>query len=267
MKLTPRHGARAAPYAIALSLAATALSLASWGCASAPPPESVSWKRLERSGESVTLSLARDTKITFTGTADEPTADGETVMRVEDIYWFDNWHDGWTEATVACTGKISATRDGNSWRVRVIEPVVFARVTEAGIRYRDALVLDSEARSLLERRLLRIRSACDFLRTALGAKEFALYDSGEKEHRALTFRHAAGTLLFPEVYGYAPGLETAGSRYVSGEGLRWDATYSERSLPAELREVRDTGTLWRDWEETGRMFYYIYMMESVTNGK
>ncbi len=263
---------RAVP-AVILALAATALSLAASGCASPPPPDAVSWQSLKRSGDSVTLALDAGSKIAFTGVAERGETDGETVILVEDLAWFDNWHDGWTEAVIPCEGRIVAKKEGAGWSVRVTEPVLLARASKATIRYRDALLRGNDARDLLDRRVLRIRSACDFLRTRLEGREFALYDTEERDHRHASFRHAAGMVLFPEVYGYAEGAKPAdgetegGSRYRKGEGLRWDTLYSERELPAELREVRDSGTLWRDWEETGRMFYYIYMMERKQNGK
>ncbi len=215
----------------------------------------------------MTLALDADSKISFTGVAEETETEGEAIMLVEDILWFDNWHDGWTEAEIACTGKIAAKRDGANWSIRTTEPVILAHTTKATIRYRDALLRGDDARDLLDRRLLRIRSACEYVREKLESREFALYDSEESGHRNATFRYVAGKLLFPEVYGYADGATAAKgakgdpARYRKGEGFRWDTLYSQQAIPEEIREVRDTGTLWRDWEEMGRMFYYIYMME------
>lgn len=249
------------------SLATLALSLAVTGCASAPPPESVTWQSLRRSGDSVTIALDADSKIAFTGVVKAEGTDGETTIAVEDLKWFDNWHDGWTEAVISCEGLIAAKKEGAGWTVRATEPVTPVRATTATIRYRDALLRGTEARNLLDRRLLRIRSTCDFLRSRLEGREFPIFDTDEEEYERSSFRRAAGMVLFPEVYGYAKDAEPESGetrdrdRYRKGEGLRWDTLYSERELPPEIREVRDTGTLWRDWEETGRLFYYIYMME------
>ncbi len=260
--------------AIALVFAAATAPIAAAGCASAPPPETIIWQSLRRSGDSVTLALDADSKVSFTGIVDRESADGadrsggtdgETSILVEDLKWFDNWHDGWTEAEISCEGRLVAERKGDGWSVRVTEPVIPARATKATVRYRDALLRGNDALNLLDRRLLRIRSACGFLRTRLDGREFPLYDTEDEEYRKASFRHAAGTLLFPEMYGYAEGAEPAdgesngAKRFIKGEGLRWDTLYSERELPAELRDVRDTGTLWRDWEEMGRMFYYLYL--------
>lgn len=249
-------------------LCAALFGIAAVGCASAPVvPEKIVWESIEKdeSGR-LTMKLSKDSKIALTG---EVLPDAATnQVQATELSWFTNWNEGWTEAKLACVGRLEIVRDGEAWNVNVIEPVMISSAESAKLRYKDAYYKGEEARNLLDRRISRIRSACAFLNQKFESKVFTIFESEEKELNKGSFVTEAGKALFPEVYGYPEGTEPegkvasdGGKRFVKGEGLSWDRIYSENVLPEELREVRDSGTLYRDWEETRYLFYYIYTLE------
>ena len=45
-------------------------------------------------------------------------------------------------------------------------------------------------------------------------------------------------------------------KFKTAESIRWNTGYTERKFPEELRPIRNSGTLLRDWEES---LYWIYM--------
>ena len=53
-----------------------------------------------------------------------------------------------------------------------------------------------------------------------------------------------------------------GDKFNKAEDINWNTGYSERVFPEELRPVRNTGTLLRDWEEAFEWIYFQYEWEA-----
>ncbi|GHT77678.1 hypothetical protein FACS1894130_02820 [Spirochaetia bacterium] len=57
--------------------------------------------------------------------------------------------------------------------------------------------------------------------------------------------------------------------WTRGEDISWSKTYTAALFPEEIRPIRDSGTLLRDWEEASAWIYYQfawdYIMESLTS--
>lgn len=201
------------------------------------------------------IALNPGSRTRFFGQA-ERNGSGGAVMAVERVRWFNNWRDGWTEADIAAAGTLllSEGTDGK-WRISPQGAIVLDRATKASIRYRDTFLSGDEATDLLNRRLGRVAVAVGFLAESLPrAADFK------------SFERAAGTALFPEIYGYPEGSQSSPATKENrrkGEGYAWDTAYSAARVPEALREVRDTGTLYRDWEESTELFYYLYLQANA----
>ncbi len=188
---------------------------------------------------------------------------GDGTLTVEYVEWFSNWRDGWTEARFFANGRVAIEGAGQNARLVALEPLIIQSAEKARVRYRDAILGGTEATALLDRRVLRAETAARALREYFGNRQFSRLRAEKKKDREESFEYAAGSYLFPERYGYpegsAPSKKTKESRS-RGEGLDWDTVYTA-SLDPRLTDVRDSGTLWRDWEECAELFYLLYLLE------
>lgn len=247
----------------AAALVLTAALLAS--CASAPKgkPEPGDYSPLlvrpgsNSPGEALLYPL-KGKKIALEGSLDT-----EGLFIIEGVSWFTNWQDGWTEARLIASGSLKVIGEGKKLCLEPQEPMVILSADSARIRYRDSVLSHDDAKAALDRRLIRAETAAMALREAFEDRNFPVFSGKNKKTRRESFEQCAGSYLFPEIYGYpegsAPSPKTAENR-VRGEDLLWDRRYTE-GLDPRLTEVRNSGTLWRDWEECPELFYLMYQME------
>ncbi|HOT62144.1 MAG TPA: hypothetical protein PLU93_04715 [Treponemataceae bacterium] len=180
---------------------------------------------------------------------------------VERAHWFSNWHDGWTEAEFSASGTLVLARNGESWTLSAPTPPRLEYPTAAIIRYRDTVIDGDEGLNLFERRWNRIEASRDLLKKKLGSDHYEVFVADKKRDRPSSFFHVAGRFLFPEVYGNADGSDhemPPRDRRAKAEGIAWDLDYTEATFPEQFREIRDSGTLFRDWEECGPLFFLTY---------
>lgn len=238
-------------------------------CRSIPPATGPAvWKSVSidlQDGHSVAcLELAGRSRNVLSGHAIQ-NDDGSWTVEAEELEWFSNWYDGWSEAVIMVSGTLIVSETEAGWHVRAASPVRADYAASGAIRYRDMRLTGEAGSDAVSRRINRISAAVAFLSDALEGEQFPRFSVRKKKVREHGFEYRAGQLLFPEQYGYPAGTRKSDSRsaYIRGEGIRWDTGYSEDHIPENLREVRNTGTLYRDWEETGELFYYIYVLENL----
>lgn len=168
----------------------------------------------------------------------EPEGEGWR-LEFERLEWFDNWPNGWTEASFLLEGESSIMPDpsGEVWILSLRAAPKLDSVRSAAIRYYDTYVRGPKGLEEFSHRWERIRSACSAL---LGG-----FDGPGLARRP----DALERYLFPEVYGYDEP-PTPGFRKVFGRGREWNADYSAAHFPEGLRKLRDDGTMLRDYEES-----------------
>ena len=115
---------------------------------------------------------------------------------------------------------------------------------------------------MVERRWLRIERTALFAGEELEG-EASAFSGKEGFSLSREYGKAVESLLFPEVFGPSrefpvPREGEGENRYEWGEGYEWDRAYSLKYLPEELRPVRDSGTLYRDYIE-GRGLFFLAM--------
>jgi hypothetical protein len=169
--------------------------------------------------------------------------DGEAwKLRIDRMEWFGNWNEGWTEASFGAEGELSLVPSGEGWAVAVERAPAIGQPEKATIRLYGNYFDGDEALGLLSRRWERIKAAADFVK-----ERFPEAGPGAKR-----YGRAVRAFLFPELYGYAKAgapLPAKGHGVKVGESVRWDSDYSASVFPEELRELRDSGTMLRDFEE------------------
>lgn len=191
----------------------------------------------------------------------EKDSSGAYTLEPSALHWFNNWADGWTEARFECEGKIILAKESGSWHLAVVSLPAPLVPTEARIRYRDTVLIGDVALKQLGNRWDRILAARDLLRNAAiypeCAEGYPPYVGGKKD-RAAGFHANTAQYLFPEIAGWKTAelaKKYHGAETNRAEDIRWNTAYTKDTFPEEFRAVRDSGTLFRDWEESGELFY------------
>ncbi len=185
-----------------------------------------------------------------------PLSSSSYLIELTELRYFGNWRKGWTEATFALTGSLRLRIEDGQWRCALEEAPVVGSATSAKLRYADDFLYGDRALEAVRHRTERINAAVAVLR-GNGATWFDMAEKPEglfKRERGLSLTEAVGPVLFPEVYGYPSGTWKEGP-WLKGDGRKWDTGYTKSRFPEHLREVRDSGTLYRDWEEALPLWY------------
>ena len=161
------------------------------------------------------------------------------LLKFERLDWFNNWADGWTEASFLLEGEASLMPDpsGEVWMLSLRSKPKLDAVSSAAIRYFDTYLRGPKGLEEFSHRWERIQAVCAvLLRGPEGPGLARRPDAIERR-------------LFPELYGYDEP-PTPGFRKVFGRGQEWNADYSAAHFPEVLARIRDDGTMLRDYKES-----------------
>jgi len=160
-----------------------------------------------------------------------------TLTRLE---WFNNWPNGWTQATFLLDGAGVLRESGGGWTLKMDRSPSLDVPESATIRYFDTYVRDAKGLAEFSHRWQRIQAVCGDLP--------ANWPPLGPNHKALE------QYLFPEIYGY--DIETSrGQSLVPVVGIEWDTQYTQGHFSEKLRVLRNSGTLYRDYQESSGLWY------------
>lgn len=184
--------------------------------------------------------------------------DNNWTLYVDEYIWFNNWTLGWTSARFSALGTMKLINQGDRFKLFIAETPRIEHVNQASLRYKNDYFYGDEARDKIQHRWSRISAVRDFLQTALDNMQFdQRYYTRKKSINS--FERRIRPVLFPEVYGYTADFPKPGkAEYSRGEGLKWNTKYTGEYCPDYLQAVRDSGTLYRDFEESPGLFYLAY---------
>jgi len=169
-------------------------------------------------------------------------------------YLAGNTH-GWNEYTLQLMGEGSlslaetAALDG----IKNIETV---QIINGKIHRYDTRITGADALTALRNRRDRITSLALWMKSTDAPKAQNIKD----------FENYWKPVFFPEITAARKRpqswrLET--DKYERAESIRWNTGYTERVFSEELWQVRNSGTLLRDWEEALPWIYLEYEWESI----
>ena len=186
--------------------------------------------------------------------------DNTTDLNIEKVYYFANWSNGWTEAEYEASGTLLFIEKENGGRLKTIETPEKWDIIFAKIKYRGGYFVGEEGKGKVKNRSDRMAALCDFLK-----------ENGFKDHYEKGFKEVVIPFLFPEMYyqGFDKAVNFVvkkSSNLEVGHGILWDKNYtSSLELPANMAALRNSGTMWRDFEEAFALFYAIYNEEYFFN--
>lgn len=227
------------------------------GCSSLPQGSQVPMMNVELDSggrqESAAVVAVRMKPLHFpqavlTGQAvqNKSAASEEWEINAMQLEWFSNWNGGWSEAVFNLDGKLKLVTHGSLWELLCANVPEVPVLESAKIRYGDNYLVGDKALVQFQHRWDRLLATAVFLKGKLQGGLWNL--------------DAARKILFPEVYGWTGELQKkyADSRVVRAESVDWNTAYTAQDFPLELRELRDSGTLLRDFEEGAELAALAY---------
>ena len=199
--------------------------------------------------------------------------EGGFIFTVLEARLFGNWPNGWTEGRYEASGSLELKRDGGVWASKVRDGFKLWGIKEGAIRYYDKYYIRDDGTKKVKQRVDRMEELSSALRKGFGFREL-YWEAEEKDLPVFEFREDALRLLFPErldfealekegrlAQNYKTGPE--GPVLVRGDGLLWRSDYTKAVLAENFRELRDSGTLYRDFEETPGLWMALYNLPKL----
>jgi hypothetical protein len=170
---------------------------------------------------------------------------------------------GWNEYTLELSGAGSLALDDASAVLSIPQPPEAVQISKGRIQRYDTRLTGEAALTALRNRRERMIALAEWLKAREAPEQNGAVDfkAGLKN-----FEKKWKPVLFPELAaaGKRPALwRQAGDTSVRAEEVNWNASYTERAFPEELRPIRDSGTMLRDWEEALPWLYLEYEWEDI----
>ena len=163
---------------------------------------------------------------------------------------------GWIEYSMEISGEGKLFLS-NSAILKVNKEIEMVQISSGRIKRYDTYISGSSALSGLRNQRERIISTVEWM----SSLENAPYEQTTDE-----FEKYWSPLLFPEIVSKKKKPSDwlrEGDQFTRAEGINWNTSYTERIFPEELRPIRDSGTLLRDWEEALYWIYLEYKWERI----
>jgi hypothetical protein len=169
---------------------------------------------------------------------------------------------GWVEFSLALSGGGTfIAREGGLSTLRLRPPTEAALISGGRISRAGTRLSGEDALGALKNRYERIQVLAEWMRR----REVPPRVTGSVGDFDTYWK----PLLLPELVPRKkrPPRYDAGedARWVRAEDIRWNAAYTEMLLPGELRSLRDSGTLKRDWEESREWIFLVYAWDHIFN--
>jgi hypothetical protein len=222
---------------------------------SAGPEEAMEIRELRsRAGErSIGITLNRFPAMTIRGSA--PGEGG--IFFLTSLEYLGSSVAGWNEYTLDISGSGTLALGETEAEMRILQPPEAAEISRGRIHRYDTRITGEEALTSLRGRRDRIAALAEWMRAREDAPAGLNRKDFEKYWKPVLLPEMTGNNRRPE------GWRHETDQWVRAEDIRWNTGYTARVFPEELRAVRDSGTLLRDWEEAPGWIYLEYEWERI----
>ncbi|MDR2500988.1 MAG: hypothetical protein LBD37_07920 [Treponema sp.] len=213
-------------------------------------------KRLrERKGGAESIAVTAEAFPTLRIRGGAPDTQGR--FSLNSLEFFCSSLTGWNEFSLELSGTGELLPGAPGFTLRIGPPVESLDITQGKIRRDTRRLSGDQALTALRNRRERIRVLTEWMGCQTERRSFADQDA---------FADYWKPILFPELVSVKrrPAAWTeAGAVWRAGEGVKWNTVYTAGLLSEELRPVRDSGTLLRDWEEALGWIYLQYQWDDL----
>jgi hypothetical protein len=233
-----------------------------------------------RAGEQSVVIMAEEfPAVRFRGSS--PDAAGAVHFTSMD-YLSGNSH-GWNEFRLDIFGQGIFQGGETEATFSVPDPIQMVQISSGRIRRYDTRITGEEALVSLRNRHNRMLALVEwmhsldseppdvslsdfkkFWRHPVVVKLFSLQKP--EPLSVLAFEQYWKPILFPELtrkQDRPEGWLQEGDSRRRAEGIRWNESYTERVFPQLLWEVRNSGTMLRDWEEAFEWLFVMYHWDTI----
>jgi hypothetical protein len=199
---------------------------------------------------------------------------------------------GWNEYRLGLSGSGHLVLGETTATLSIPDEIITVDISSGRIRRFDTRITGNEALTSLGNRRERILALTEWMNAVPESENFtteygypadSLEDTEEEEKNILELpgRHQKKpgdlsrddfekywkAVLFPEMVSKKKrpeGWKQDGDSWARAEDIRWNLSYTERVFPEELRNIRNSGTMLRDWEEAFEWIYVEYAWSHIT---
>jgi hypothetical protein len=159
---------------------------------------------------------------------------------------------GWNEFRLDIAGEGKLILDGTTAAISVQHEIETIQISFARIKRYDTRLSGNEALTGLRNRHERVKSIAEWMNSR---------ENSPKGIDVKNFEKYWKPVLFPETVlkkKRPPDWQQENDQWNRADSINWNKTYTERLLPEDLREIRNSGTMLRDWEEALDWIYNEY---------
>lgn len=223
--------------------------------------------RKDKNGKEITVLSSKVIEPIFFSGNLKTDSSGDMEFDISSINFFTNWEGGWTEGEGSVNAKLIFYKENDRYRCKVLENYEFFEITKGSLRFQDQYYYDEKGLNSVKHKFDRIVAVNDFLKTREDAPDFfrnsTFLNDGANSHKLKTKE-----ILFPEFFPnsiiykskeYEP--KDPSSDLSIAETIVWNKIYTKKIMPENLRPIRDSGSMYRDFEETANLLFAEYNLK------
>ena len=166
-------------------------------------------------------------------------------------------YSGWNEFSRELAGSGTFWVNGGKALFRLDPGLEALDIREGRIRRADSRLYGEPALTALRNRDARISELAAWMRSAAGGQEFPDQAGFEAYWQGILYPELVSPKRRPASWDQEP------PEWVRALDVRWNTSYTRRVFPEALRELRDSGTLLRDWEEAAAWIYLEFAWDRI----
>jgi len=159
---------------------------------------------------------------------------------------------GWNEFRLDLAGEGKLVLEGTTAALSVQNEIEPIQISFARIKRYDTRLSGNEALIGLRNRYERIKAIAEWMKSR---------ENAPKGMNVKNFEKYWKPILFPEIVFMnkrPQDWKRENDQWNRAESINWNKGYTERLFPEALREIRNSGTMLRDWEEAIDWLYNEY---------
>jgi len=192
---------------------------------------------------------------------------GDIEIYINNMKFLSVWANGWTQGEADVNAKLRLVKDNKYYRCYVEDNFEFFEITKGVIRFNDDYYYDEKGLTNVKNRFYRILTMNQFLSKQNEMPEF-FYTPFFNSKLGISYKNKVEKILFPEMFldfivykDKKFKITDPSSDLVLSETIFWNKKYTNEIFPEELREVRNSETMLRDFEEVLELCFAQYNLK------
>ncbi|HOL57988.1 MAG TPA: hypothetical protein PLD75_10575 [Spirochaetota bacterium] len=192
---------------------------------------------------------------------------GDIDIYINAMKFLATWPNGWTEGEASVYARLKLIKEDDYYRCKVEENFQFFEITKGAIRYQDDYYYDEKGLTNVKNKFDRIMALNEFLKNNNNMPEF-FYTPIFKSKYGESYKERVERILFPEFFSDSiiykdPEFKITdpSNDLVLAETILWNKKYTDKIFPEHLRNIRNSGTMLRDFEETIELCFAEYNLK------